>query len=516
MTTEFARGEIAIAIVTSMTLYAFADWFMRGVLCAETRDLISPRVGFTFASTFAVTSSMLMLMLYEVAGAMSAKFLRAHWALNLRLATLALLVVAPWQMFLGAFESALARRRAASGEANDSRRARRSKAEAAAFATACTAIFVVTFISTQASGSAHAHVARDGTEVAGKWTMIRVVSRTAVLGISLLGVLSGFGAVHFPYTTMRIFNRAIPDAEVFSLERRLVQSVETIVERKKRVLTLKNDMAREESGASASSASASTSLFGRLKSGLRLPGLARGRANQLVELSAEIDALETVNKTLFYELHDVNLQRERAKIAKTPYGRYLEVCGVAMFIVCSYRFIFGLKRLIFHQAPTTDPITTALHLFLADKSIVIDPEVLAQYLSLLLIAFLVGNSMQNFVHQLTKLFFAVGGGVTTNALVLFTTEMVGLYFLSSVLLVREQLPESYRQVVTEALGADLEFRFYAKFYELIFMASAALTALLLYVRHITAVKSEDLVSYASTRAASTPSLPTKRSSVKLS
>jgi hypothetical protein len=473
---------------------------------------------------------MLMLMLYEVAGVMTKEFLRGYWALSLRLTTAALLVVAPWQMFLGGFETIISRKVDVTSGEGSVRERRRRQMKAIALATVSTALFVVTFISTRASGTAHAHVARDGTEVAGKWTMIRVVSRTAVLGISLLGVLSGFGAVHFPYTTMRVFNRAIPDAEVSSLERRLVQSVETIVERKKRVVTLRNDMAREESGAAASSAatSGSGSLFGKLASSLRLPGLARGRANQLINLSSEIDALETVNKTLFYELHDVNLQRERAKIAKTPYGRFLEACGGAMFIVCSYRFVFGLKRLITGAAPATDPITTALHLFLANKSIVIDPEVLAQYLSLLLIAFLVGNSMQNFVLQLTKLFFAVGGGVTTNTLVLFTTEMVGLYFLSSVLLVREQLPQSYREVVTEALGADLEFRFYSKFYELIFIASSALTALLLYARHITAVKSDDLMSYASSSSSSSssshaiparlarPSIPSKRSSVKLS
>ena len=53
-------------------------------------------------------------------------------------------------------------------------------------------------------------------------------------------------------------------------------------------------------------------------------------------------------------------------------------------------------------------------------------------------------------------------------------------------------PERYRHVVTEALGADLEFRFYAKFYELIFMASAALTAIALYAKHVTATVTADV------------------------
>ena len=324
--------------------------------------------------------------------------------------------------------------------------------------------------------------------------MVRVVSRTAVLGICLLGVLSGFGMVHFPYTTVRIFHRAIPDAEVSGLERRLVQSVETIVERKKRIEILKYEIAREarmERDRNSKNGGGG-SLFNRLAGGFRLPGLGEARGEQILAISAEIEALEMVNNTLFFDLHDVNLQRQRAKMSKTPYGRFLELCGVGMAVVCGYRLVAGFKRLIFKQTPTSDPISFALHIFLANKAIHIDPATLAQYLSLLLIAFLVINSMQNFITQLVKLFFAYGGGVTTDALVLFTTEMVGLYFLSSVLLVREQLPERYRHVVTEALGADLEFRFYAKFYELIFMASAALTAIALYAKHVTATVTADV------------------------
>ena len=375
--------------------------------------------------------------------------------------------------------------RTARGGGAGERGGRRRRAYA--WATAATGAFAYAFLGLARRGASGED---DGSAI----TMVRVVSRTAVLGICLLGVLSGFGMVHFPYTTVRIFHRAIPDAEVSGLERRLVQSVETIVERKKRIEILKHEIAREarlERDRNSKNGGGG-SLFNRLAGGFRLPGLGEARGEQILAISAEIEALEMVNNTLFFDLHDVNLQRQRAKMSKTPYGRFLELCGVGMAVVCGYRLVAGFKRLIFKQTPTSDPISFALHIFLANKSIHIDPATLAQYLSLLLIAFLVINSMQNFITQLVKLFFAYGGGVTTDALVLFTTEMVGLYFLSSVLLVREQLPERYRHVVTEALGADLEFRFYAKFYELIFMASAALTAIALYAKHVTATVPADV------------------------
>ena len=485
-----APSDAASAVVvacTTASLYAFGDWFLKHVLCAETRDLISARVSATFSATFAVTSSMLFLIGYEIANAVNARTLRWCWACALRSGTAALLGVAPWELFALGFEAlggGGGSGRTGGGGGAGERGGRRRRAYA--WATAATGAFAYAFLGMARRGASGED---DGSAI----TMVRVVSRTAVLGICLLGVLSGFGMVHFPYTTVRIFHRAIPDAEVSSLERRLVQSVETIVERKKRIEILKHEIAREarlERDRNSKNGGGG-SLFNRLAGGFRLPGLGEARGEQILAISAEIEALEMVNNTLFFDLHDVNLQRQRAKMSKTPYGRFLELCGVGMAVVCGYRLITGFKRLIFKQTPTSDPISFALHIFLANKSIHIDPATLAQYLSLLLIAFLVINSMQNFITQLVKLFFAYGGGVTTDALVLFTTEMVGLYFLSSVLLVREQLPESYRQVVTEALGADLEFRFYAKFYELIFMASAALTAIALYAKHVTAAAAAD-------------------------
>jgi hypothetical protein len=71
-------------------------------------------------------------------------------------------------------------------------------------------------------------------------------------------------------------------------------------------------------------------------------------------------------------------------------------------------------------------------------------------------------------------------------LVLFVAEMQGLYFLSSVLLIRNSLPDRYRGFIDEAMGADnLEFSFYQNFYDTIFLAAAVCTLLLLYGHHHT-------------------------------
>jgi len=510
-TATMSTATATLGTVTTCGLYAFGDWFLKRVLCSETKDLISARAARIFCATFACTASMMFWIAYEIAGLVGEGEMAWWWGMDLRCGAACVLALAPRELFASGISSVMLRRRSSTGRATSrgggggsgggrsglgERRRRWMKVEIGA--TAAATAFAYAFVGISSTRRGVGTDAAAAAMVGSEFSMARVMSRTAVLGICLLGALSGFGAVHFPYTTIRIFHRTVPDAEVLSLERRLVQSVETIVERKKEIETLKREMVRETSERGAKR---SGGVLGRLASGFQLPVFQEGRAKRIININAEVDALEMVNRTLFADLHDINLLKERKRLAKTAYGRFLEACGVGMAVICGYRFVAGLKRLLFMQTPTSDPISFALHLFLANKSIHVDPEVLAQYLSLLLIAFLVINSMQNFILQLVKLFFAFGGGVTTDALVLFTTEMVGLYFISSVLLIREQLPERYRQSVTEALGADLEFRFYAKFYELIFMASAALTAFALYAKHVTASAPDDFTVSASYLAA---------------
>jgi hypothetical protein len=45
-----------------------------------------------------------------------------------------------------------------------------------------------------------------------------------VIGVIMLGVLSGFGAVNFPYCNLSLFMRHVTDAEMAALERRLLQA----------------------------------------------------------------------------------------------------------------------------------------------------------------------------------------------------------------------------------------------------------------------------------------------------
>lgn len=69
----------------------------------------------------------------------------------------------------------------------------------------------------------------------GIFTIEQGVSRIGVVGVTVMAILSGFGAVNFPFTNMTYFIHPVTQNDVINNERKLMQTMDMIVAKKKRI-----------------------------------------------------------------------------------------------------------------------------------------------------------------------------------------------------------------------------------------------------------------------------------------
>ena len=481
-----------LALSSSWALFVGGHQFLKHQLCKGTHHEIDALVSTLFAGTFALSAGLVLLVAYEILGLVDETFLRAHWRFNLLCVVALLLLVLPFvhlhRFFLGWFG------------ARESRWARGTRRARAAVAAALVHVALLWCF------------ARFGDRAASSspFTVSRAVAKVGVVGVSMLAVLSGFGAVHFPYRSLSLFARPVGDQEMAALERRLVQAAETATNRRKKEALLVRELAEFEGGGDREARGVAGGALRRLGqlAGAAFGGGARDRTAdaagvrlRLEALRAEIEAMDHVVAGLFAEAHEVRVARARAAESRTWWGKTKNAAGVVMSATCAWRVATGTWGLVFHRKLRADPISRALSVLVMAKSSVeyVDPKVLGQYLSLLFIACIVGASLRNFLNAVFRLFSAAGGsgGSATTMLVLFTAEVQALYFLSSVLLIRNNLPAKYRGFITAAMGGDGEgnrdedFTFFQNHFDLIFLASTAVSVALLWAHHATTSAGED-------------------------
>ncbi|XP_036298938.1 Golgi pH regulator isoform X6 [Pipistrellus kuhlii] len=238
----------------------------------------------------------------------------------------------------------------------------------------------------------------------------QLISRVGVIGVTLMALLSGFGAVNCPYTYMSYFLRNVTDVDILALERRLLQTMDMIISKKKRMAMTRRTMFQKGEVHNKPSG-----FWGMIKS---ITTSAPGSEN-LNLIQQEVDALEELSRQLFLETADLHATKVKFW---------------------------------------------------------------SQHISFILVGIIIVTSIRGLLITLTKFFYAISSSKSSNVIVLLLAQIMGMYFVSSVLLIRMSMPLEYRTIITEVLG-ELQFNFYHRWFDVIFLVSALSSILFLYLAH---------------------------------
>lgn len=301
----------------------------------------------------------------------------------------------------------------------------------------------------------------------GIFTIEQAVSRIGVVGVTVMAVLSGFGAVNYPYTSMKYFIQPVSQSDVLNTERKLMQTMDMILNKKKRIAMEKR---RKKSNTTK------PGIWGMLSAAARFTG------ENIGQLKMEIEALEEVSRQLFLEVHSMKNMQERERWAATLQGKYFNVLGHFFSVYCMYKILISTINIIFDRVGKKDPVTRGIEIAVHWCGFEIDMAFWSQHVSFFLIGCIVVTSIRGLLLTLTKFFYKISSSKSSNIIVLVMAQVMGMYFCSSVLLMRMNMPAEYRVIITEVLGG-LHFNFYHRWFDTIFLVSSLATIVILYLLH---------------------------------
>ena len=342
------------------------------------------------------------------------------------------------------------------------------------------------------------------------------ISRVGVIGVTSMAVFSGFGAVNCPYTYMTYFLRSIQPHDVEQMERRAWQNLNRIMQTQKKLLLAERQQQQQMQLLAAStiapkqrswqqegqggimdraqqfrargwSSWTPSALFNRSSASLSssLSSSPSPSASALLRdvgsLRAELRVLELVGRQLFVEVHSLREGIAAVASSRTCQGRLMNLLGYFFSVFCVYKMLMASINLIFQRVNKTDPISRTLQFLLQHiLSIDVDVRLWSQYASFGLVGVLVATQIRGFLLLVMRLFHAYANVYTSSTMILFFSELMGMYFVSSVLLMRMSVPAEYRLIISAVLG-DIEFHFYHQHYDFIFICSCIISVICLFL-----------------------------------
>lgn len=167
------------------------------------------------------------------------------------------------------------------------------------------------------------------------------ISRVGIIGVTFIAMLSGFGAVNYPYTSMTYFTTSVSPADISNIEKKLLQTWEKIVLKKKQIATIVHNQK-----VSASQQSAFTSTSSTFWSYLKNFGSTSSTQN-VTQLRKECAYVEEMSRQLFLEYVDLKVMEDRFQQSKTIKGKFFNYLGYFFSLYCIYKIVL-VSLLLLH------------------------------------------------------------------------------------------------------------------------------------------------------------------------
>lgn len=448
-----------VVILLSQALFFSFGWFFFRRKLFKDYEVKNMVVQILFASIFTLSCTMFELIIFEIVNFLDKSLRAFNFKMNLYAMLLNIIFILPFYQFYLLLRNYGADLR-----------------KAIFFAAVLLFVFVYSLFrigdnfpvlpTSEASQTYFGYISK---EVA--------ISRVGVVGVTVMAILSGFGAVNCPYTYLSIFLRKVSKSDIDRYVRQYCKLLDTIATKKRRLALAHYEKRKRSSNHENSSGGFFSRLF------------RRDQHKENAELENEINALEEVARGKFLDINDIVQEQARVTFSKTWKGKFFNLMGYFFSGYCIYKLFMSSINIIFDRKVTTDPVSRGIALA-ANLVTDLDRTFWAQNISFWLVGIMIIASIRGFLAQLMKAFYEYSNVDSSNNIILLLAQVMGMYFVSSVLLIRMSMPLEYRSLIMEVVG-PIDFTFYHRWFDGIFIPSALVTMLVFFFSKSTQTKLYD-------------------------
>ena len=342
--------------------------------------------------------------------------------------------------------------------------------------SAALSLFLVVFVKI----TSLAPIISDTTELL---TISQAVSRVGVVGVTVMAIFSGFGAINFPYSYYRYWQcRNIPLA-LSSKKSMLHAKLDHLVGLKLEL----SAMVRSRTGQPApEQPSRPSNFFSGFGNRVKEAFMSRDEG----KLKQKLGMIEMYEQQMlpetFLEYHDLVEFKLRAEWSRTLLGGVGHYSGYFFCGYSLYRVFITAFNILLGRVSKIDPVTRWISVSLQLLNSDLDSDVLGQQVSLLLVSILIFTSFRGFFVQWLKFFRmqnAAYSAIFARVFVVLMAWIMGMYFISSVLLLRMTIPQSYRESISKVMG-NVQVPFFHFWFDVVFLISALLSLLMSGWEHL--------------------------------
>lgn len=435
-----------------------------------------------FEWTFALSLSLVTLIIFDAVGLMHATTRRLNWFFNIYSLLLTLIFILPTaQVYHILIDTAWC------------------PTKALRTSLLCELLFLLVFwhiaaplLTTQLTSTAHAAPQALSIESA--------MARILIIGTTILAVLSGFSAVHLPYVYLASVIHPITETQVTTLSHKLHAALDDVVAHKLAALHTQLRFAPRAhhavpslASAGATSSHASGSLLTPIASSMpshissNNSNNSAGQSQPHVVDAGDVSAAERTASAQFVRFNDAASQWRHVVYAGTPIGRLSTGLGAVMLALCAIRVISAVYNIYTHMtglhkrpgANGAAMISDRLHDVMVRFGMHIDVSDVYQYATLAFTSVLMCVNLRAVLLRMTSVFALVAGHDALNSSVaIFLAHLMGTYVISSTVLMRSFLPPGSRVLIADVLG-EMEFAYFQRWFDVLFISSALLAVIVL-------------------------------------